>query len=144
MPEPGKENATELAVGTDFNELLADAATPAECWITFNGKKWGPFKVKALGWTKKNRILAASTSYNQEGETQFNWDKYYKEVLHDILVPPKGFPMEEIFLTKLNEGFGKELEKLCPQPFDVDRLIDKAKKGIGNSEQPSIAPQASS
>jgi hypothetical protein len=142
--ETEKLNPEEMEVGTDFNELLADSAAPEERWIVFGGKKWGPFKVKALGWTKKNRILASCTSYTQDGDTQFNWDKYYKNTIQEILVPPKGFPMEEIFLTKLNEGFGKELEKLCPPPFDVDRLIEKAKKGTGSSEQRSDSPQPTS
>jgi hypothetical protein len=137
-----KAQVDAMEVGQDFSQLLVDSIPPSEVWIPFRGKKWGPFKVKSLGWTKKNRILAASTQYAQDGSTLFNWDKYYKEVLREILVPPPGFALEDIFMTKLSSDFGKELEKICPQPFDTERLIDKAKKELGSSGEQQDSPQA--
>jgi len=131
---PTKE---ELPLGTDWNELLVSTIAPEEAYIIFNKKRWGPFRIKPMGWSKKNKLLNACTTYTSDGSSSFNWDRWWKECIYAILIPPPGFQMNEVYLTSLHEKFGAALEKLCPQPFDIQKLVDQAKKELGNSEAPT-------
>lgn len=117
----------DLPVGTDFSELQAGHVDPSEIWIPHGGKRWGPFYRKSVGWSRKSQILTECTSWDEQGASRFNMDRYNKLMMKEALVVPKGFRVEELQLTQLDSDFGDKLQRVLPQPFKVTDMLEVSK-----------------
>lgn len=100
----------------DLQELFIEDGIRDEI-LEFAGKEW-PLKIKPLSWTKKNQILSKCFNYETNGAVQFDFDKYMKTMLCEMIVSAPWGETNFIFLNKIKADFGKELEKLVPKAFD--------------------------
>lgn len=75
-------------------------------------------KIKNMSWSKKNQILTECFIYNTDGNIKFNFDKYMKRMLQEMIVEAPWGPTNEIFLNRIKPDFGSKLEKLVPKAFE--------------------------
>jgi hypothetical protein len=75
-------------------------------------------KVHQLSWSKKNQILSACFTYGTDSQMKFNFDKYIKDMLCEMIVEAPWGQTTHIFLSKINPEFGAMLEKLVPKAFE--------------------------
>ena len=118
---------------TDTNDIfLKDDIT--ETTLNYHGAEI-KIKTKAITWSKKNQILTRCFSYNQDSSMQFDFDKYMKEVLTEIIVEAPWGPTNQIFLNRIKPDFGSMLEKLVPKAFEEMSNSDFFVKGSGLSSE---------
>lgn len=75
-------------------------------------------KVKPMTWSRKNQILTKCFTYNQDGSIKFNFDRYTKDVLSEMIVEAPWGKTDEVFLNNIRPDFGSKLEKLVPKAFE--------------------------
>jgi len=75
-------------------------------------------KVRQLSWSKKNQILSACFTYGADSQMKFNFDKYIKDMLCEMIVEAPWGQTNHIFLSKISPDFGAMLEKLVPKAFE--------------------------
>lgn len=75
-------------------------------------------KVRQLSWSKKNQILSACFTYGTDSQMKFNFDKYIKDMLCEMIVEAPWGQTNHIFLSKISPEFGAMLEKLVPKAFE--------------------------
>lgn len=81
-------------------------------------------KVRPLSWSKKNQILSNCFTYGTDSQMKFNFDKYIKEMLYEMIVEAPWGKTDHIFLSKINPEFGSILEKLVPKAFEEGATTD--------------------
>jgi hypothetical protein len=81
-------------------------------------------KVKQLSWSKKNQILSACFTYGADSQMKFNFDKYIKDMLCEMIVEAPWGQTNHIFLSKISPEFGAMLEKLVPKAFEEGATND--------------------
>jgi hypothetical protein len=81
-------------------------------------------KLRPLTWSKKNQILSNCFTYEQNGQMRFNFDKYSKDMLCEMIVEAPWGKTDHIFLTKISADFGSMLEKLVPRAFEEGATND--------------------
>jgi hypothetical protein len=99
----------------DLNKLFSEEGTK-ETVLNFEGEDLC-IKIRPLSWSKKNQILSRCFSYSQSGEVAFNFDRYLKEMLCEMIVEAPWGETNHIFLTRIKPEFGAILEKLVPKAF---------------------------
>jgi hypothetical protein len=101
----------------DINKICIGNDPESDVELDFQGV---PIKIRIrqLSWSKKNQILSNCFSYGSDGQMQFNFDRYMKEMLQAMIVKAPWGETNHIFLNKLNPAFGSILEKLVPKAFD--------------------------
>ena len=75
-------------------------------------------KVKPLSWSKKNQILSNCFAYGTDGSATFNFDRYMKDTLSEMIVEAPWGPTNHIFLNSLDPELGDILQKVAPKAFD--------------------------
>ena len=75
-------------------------------------------KVKPISWSKKNQILSQCFTYQTDGKIAFNFDRYLKEMLSNMIVEAPWGETNHIFLNKIKPDFGQQLERLVPKAFE--------------------------
>lgn len=75
-------------------------------------------KVKPISWSRKNQILTKCFTYNQDGSIKFNFDRYTKDMLEEMIVEAPWGKTDDIFLSRIKPEFGSKLEKLVPKAFE--------------------------
>lgn len=85
--------------------------------LTYEGTEL-KIKIKPLSWSKKNQILSRCFTYANSGEVQFNYDRYIKEMLSEMIVEAPWGETNHIFLNKIKADFGGMLEKIVPKAFE--------------------------
>jgi len=108
----------------DINNIYIENA-PKEIKIEYRGTEI-PIKVRPLSWSKKNQIL--SDCFSIDG-MKFNFDKYIKGMLTELIVEAPWGETNQIFLNRINPEFGAVLEKLVPKAFDEGLSVDFFDKG---------------
>ncbi len=81
-------------------------------------------KVKPITWSKRNQILSRCFTYNNDGTVQFNFDRYLKEMLSEMIVEAPWGETNNIFLSRIKPEFGAKLEKLVPRAFEEGKNLD--------------------
>ena len=81
-------------------------------------------KVKQLSWSRKNQILSACFTYGADSRMKFNFDKYIKDMLCEMIVEAPWGQTTHIFLSKISPEFGSLLEKLVPKAFEEGATND--------------------
>jgi len=118
---------------TDINDIfLREDIT--ETVLEYRGTEI-KIKTKSISWSRKNQILTKCFSYNQDGSMQFDFDKYMKEVLVEIIVEAPWGRTDQIFLNRIKPDFGSMLEKLVPKAFEEMSSSDFFVKGSGQSSE---------
>lgn len=80
--------------------------------------------IRSLSWSRKNQTLTKCFSYSQDGQMKFDFDKYMKEILTEIIVEAPWGKTDQIFLNRIKPDFGAMLEKLVPKAFEEISNID--------------------
>ena len=80
--------------------------------------------IRGISWSKKNQILTKCFTYDQSGQMKFDFDKYMKEMLVEIIVEAPWGKTDQIFLNKIKPDFGTLLEKLVPKAFEEMSNVD--------------------
>jgi len=75
-------------------------------------------KVKPISWSRKNQILTKCFTYNQDGTIKFNFDRYTKDMLSEMIAEAPWGKTDEVFLNNIKPEFGSKLEKLVPKAFE--------------------------
>ncbi len=81
-------------------------------------------KIKPLSWSRKNQILTKCFLLTQEGQMKFDFDKYMKDILSEIIVEAPWGKTDQIFLNRIKPDFGSMLEKLVPKAFEEMVNVD--------------------
>ena len=74
-------------------------------------------KIKQITWSKKNQILSKCFSYQTDGSIQFNFDRYMKDCLCEMIIEAPWGETNHLFLSRIKPEFGAQLEKLVPKPL---------------------------
>jgi hypothetical protein len=101
---------------TDLNDIFISEDIK-ETEVEYQGKKFA-LKIKPITWSKKNQILTKCFTYGQDGQMSFNFDKYMKEILVEIIAEAPWGKTDQIFLSRIKPDFGAILEKLVPKAFE--------------------------
>jgi len=91
--------------------------------VEFKGVKIS-IEICPLSWSKKNQILGRCFTYATDGSISFNYDRYMKEALSELITKAPWGETNHIFLNKINAEFGAILEKLVPKAFDEVKNMD--------------------
>jgi hypothetical protein len=91
--------------------------------IVFEGKEI-KVKVKPLSWARKNQILSSCINISQDNGMAFNFDKYMKDTLCEIIVDAPWGKTNHLFLSRIKPELGSLLEKLVPKAFDGGKNSD--------------------
>jgi hypothetical protein len=97
----------------DLTNIYIDTAL-REIKLDFKGVEI-PIKVKPISWARKNEIL--SDCFSLDG-MKFNFGRYIKSILSEMIVEAPWGPTDQVFLAKINPEFGAVLEKLVPKAFE--------------------------
>ena len=97
----------------DLANIYIETA-PKEVTLEYKGVEI-PIKVRPISWSRKNEIL--SDCFTLDG-MKFNFNKYIKSILSEMIVEAPWGTTDQIFLAKINPEFGAMLEKLVPKAFD--------------------------
>jgi hypothetical protein len=101
----------------DINDIFVKEDVQ-EVWLDYREQKIGPIKVRSLSWSRKNQILTNCFTYGQDGQMKFNFDKYMKDMLSEIIIEAPWGKTDQIFLSRIKPDFGTTLEKLVPKAFE--------------------------
>ena len=103
----------------DINTIYIESALK-EIKLEYRGEEI-LIKVKPISWSKKNQIL--SDCFALDG-MKFNFDKYIKGMLGEMIAEAPWGETNQVFLNKINPEFGAILEKLVPKAFDEGLSVD--------------------
>ena len=101
---------------TDINDIFLKEDI-SEIVLNYRGAEI-KVKTKPISWSRKNQILTKCFSYAQDGNMQFDFDRYMKEVLVETIVEAPWGKTDHIFLSRIKPDFGSMLEKLVPKAFE--------------------------
>jgi len=87
--------------------------------------------VKDMSWSKRNRIMSQSLTWDTNGNTNFDGDSYVRLCLKEMIISAPWGPTTEAFLVRINDELGAALEQLVPRAFSdngMDNEIQAIKK----------------
>ena len=74
-------------------------------------------KMRPISWSRKNQILSGALTISQGGGMSFNFDRYMKETLCEMIVEAPWGKTTQLFLSQIKPDFGQMLEALAPKAF---------------------------
>ena len=103
--------------------------------ITVEGRKPFTIRYRAMSWLDKSACVARATEFfmneNDQPQTMFHIDVYFREALKRILVELP-WPISDKILNQLTPEIGEQLQAIIPSP-----LGESDANLVSGSEKPS-------
>ena len=80
--------------------------------------------VKPLSWAKRNQLISDHMNWDANGNTSFNASNYMRACLREMIVDAPWGKTTEGFLISIDERLGSALEKIVPQAFGTEGVVD--------------------
>jgi len=98
-------------------EKLFVSMQPKNVVLKFEGTEI-PITIRELSWSQKSKAQGDCFSFHEDGTVVFDFDKYNKSLIKQIITNAPWGETNEVFLNQVKASFGTELEKLIPKAFE--------------------------